>query len=852
MTFWHEIETFGDRIALLDGAGTTLSYADLAGAADALTPDRSRRHLVLLPMANRIAAITAYVAALRAGWPVIIINDGDETAAARMLEVFRPGLRWIEGSGFVATGLDDPTADLHADLAVLLSTSGTTGSTKLVRLSATAVDANARSIGEYLGLTPDERAITTLPPSYSYGLSVLNSHLATGASLVLFDGSVIEEGFRATIDTTGATSFAGVPYTYELLERTGFFKALPTSLRMMTQAGGRMPADRIERVAALAQAAGKRLFIMYGQTEATARMSYLPPERLPELSGCIGYAIPRGQFTLVDPETGAPDAQSGELVYSGPNVMMGYAEQAADLARGPEVERLHTGDLAEQVEPGLFRIVGRKSRFIKMFGLRLSLDEVEKEAARHGQTIVATGSDELLVLACEQGAAEPSILSLIAARYELPEAQIAFWAYDQLPRLASGKVDYRTITSEATPTPLQAPLAEGGDALEAIRAIFRRSFPARQISDDDSFLSLDGDSLTYINFVLGVETLLGPLPEGWETMSLRQLAALAPTGGKRASFVTIEPNVFVRAAAPLMVVANHAHFTALSGGAVLLMMVAGQNFGKFGLGELGQGRAGKVLRTFAISVLIPYWLILVGYQVLRRDVSLPDVFLVNNFLGMRHIEPFETWFIQALFHAVLLMAALSLIPAVRTGLREKPERTVLGILFAGAAVGLIQRLFLMDILDNWGRETSYVFWLFALGLCVGTVTSRAGKLTVLAVTVVMAFSLYSSDTSRLISVIAGMALLLSHYRVPVPRLLIPVLTIIGSSSMFIYMMHSRAPVNGPTAHWNIDIIRVVIGVVLGIVTYLIYDWVAMRIRRFLARAKPDAAAGGIPVAGRVL
>ncbi|WP_051003736.1 AMP-binding protein [Sphingobium sp. SYK-6] len=837
MHFWDQLDLFGDRTALIDSNGREWSYREIIEAADSMMEGWTGRHLLLLEMANRSDAIIAYIAALRAGWPVLIVSEADEAAATRMVEVFRPAVRWRAKDGFVATEVNGPTTDLHPDLAVLLSTSGTTGSTKLVRLSACAVDANARSIGDYLGLSPDERAITTLPPSYSYGLSVLNSHLAAGATLVLNDASVIEASFRDLVDRHSATSFAGVPYTYELLERSGFLNALPASIRTMTQAGGRMPTDRVERVAVLARAHGARLFVMYGQTEATARMAWLPPERLPELAGCIGQAIPGGRFDLVDPETGAPTEGAGELLYSGPNVMMGYGEETGDLARGQELESLRTGDLAEEVEPGIFRITGRKNRFIKMFGLRLSLDEIEREAARLGYPIAATGTDEILVLASEHPMPDNRLISRIAERYHLPEAQMVHFPYERLPRLASGKVDYRTLTQAAKRSASASEAGAQSDPLDAVRAVFRRSFPTRTIADDDSFLSLEGDSLTYINFVLGLEALLGPLPQDWQMLTVAQLATLAQPGLQPETIVTVEPNVFVRAAAPIMVVCSHAGIDALSGGAALLMIAAGQSFGKFGYGDLAAGRPGKVLRSFLLSVLIPYWLILIGYQATRGGLNLPDILLINNFVPQRGPKPFETWFVQALFQAILLVIALSLIPSVRNLLRQRPSSATLALLVFAAIIGLVHRFFLMDVLSNHGEEMTYVFWLFALGLAAQFVETPRARLTALALACIMAVAIYGDDRSRMVSVGLGAIFLLWNRRIPVPRLLLPVLTLIGSASLFIYMMHGRAPVHSMTADWPIDIIRIGSGVLLGVAAYLAYDWVALRVRRILSERR---------------
>ena len=186
--------------------------------------------------------------------------------------------------------------------------------------------ANARSIADYLDLRASDVAITSLPLHYCYGLSVLHSHLLVGASVVLTDLSVADACFWDLAGRTGVTGLAGVPHTYALLDAVHFGPALPElpALRYLTQAGGRMAPDRVREYAGLARERGVDLFVMYGQTEATARMAYLPPELALDHADTIGRPVPGGSFRLA-PVPDAP-AGCGELVYSGPNVMMGYAE----------------------------------------------------------------------------------------------------------------------------------------------------------------------------------------------------------------------------------------------------------------------------------------------------------------------------------------------------------------------------------------------------------------------------------------------------------------------------------------------------------------------------------------------
>ncbi len=274
--------------------------------------------------------------------------------------------------------------EVHPDLALLLSTSGSTGSPKLVRISRRNLLANAGAIVDYLGLSETDRAITSLPLHYCYGLSVLHSHLLAGASVVLTDASVVDPCFADALRNHGVTSLAGVPHTFEMLEHAGADRVGVPSLRLLTQAGGRMAPDAVTRWTARAETWGARFYVMYGQTEATARMAFLPPELAVRRPAAIGRAIPGGELRL-EPVDGQPD-DVGELVYRGPNVMMGYAERPDDLAEGALLDELRTGDLARfHADDGVFEIVGRRSRFVKPFGLRIDLDLIE-QAVRDAAT----------------------------------------------------------------------------------------------------------------------------------------------------------------------------------------------------------------------------------------------------------------------------------------------------------------------------------------------------------------------------------------------------------------------------------------------------------------------------------
>jgi acyl-CoA synthetase (AMP-forming)/AMP-acid ligase II len=429
-----------DNVALIDaGAGTTLAHRQLAERVQAIAePLRADdRELVFVRARIDTASVVNYLAAHEAGQPVLLLDDGiSDELMDELVERYRP--RFVMGPAGVEIR-ESAANPLHPDLRVLLSTSGTTGSPKLVRLSESNVEANARSIAEYLELGPEERAIASLPFHYSYGLSVLNSHLLAEGSIVIPPEGLIRPSFWEAFAEHRCTSFAGVPYSYELLRRVGWEKRELPALRTMTQAGGRLAPERVSAMAEKLAARGARFVVMYGQTEATARISWVPPERLEEKLGSIGIPIPRGSLEV--------DAD-GQLVYEGPNVMMGYAEERADLALGDvQHGRLETGDLGHADDDGFFYVTGRLKRFAKIFGLRVNLDDIER--ALHATVpAAAVGRDEAsITVFIEDGHDQDpeQVRRRLAERFKLNPRAFDVRVLTRLPTTTSGKIDYAAL-----------------------------------------------------------------------------------------------------------------------------------------------------------------------------------------------------------------------------------------------------------------------------------------------------------------------------------------------------------------------------------------------------------------------
>ena len=445
--------------AVVTDDGRVVSYAELKRMTDEWAAKVPSRSLVFLLVSNNLDSLVAYVACLNHGIvPLMLDAKIDGQLLQRFIEVYRPDFIWSPGEGGYILEERQRTEDkgqrvLYDGLALLLTTSGSTGSPKLVRQSYANIKANTQSIVEYLKLDSTERPITTLPMNYTYGLSIINSHLAVGATILLTEKSIMQREFWTFFTEQGATSFGGVPYTYEMLDKLMFFRRKLPSLRTMTQAGGKILPALHQKFAEYAQREGKNFVVMYGQCEATARMSYLPPERALDKIGSMGVAIPGGKFTLIDvdgKEITEPEI-TGELVYDGANVTLGYAECAEDLARGDErYGRLVTGDMAKRDNEGFYYIVGRKKRFLKIFGNRVNLDETERliKGAFPDIDCACGGVDDkmkIYVVDCSSDNKLDAIQDFVVEKTHLNFAAFEIFSVGSIPKNASGKTLYSEL-----------------------------------------------------------------------------------------------------------------------------------------------------------------------------------------------------------------------------------------------------------------------------------------------------------------------------------------------------------------------------------------------------------------------
>ncbi len=443
--------TPNDAPALCDDAGgDRLTYGalrrEIQETAAALNP--ARRALVLCAAPRSCAGAVAYLGAAQAGHAVFLIDPAAPDLSALVRDyrpewIFAPPSNAFEGyarkeSPLAALALferrsreDEP---LHPDLYLLLSTSGSTGGPKSVRLSYRNLAHNTKAIVETLGLTGEGVALGHLPLAYSFGLSVLHAQLAVGGRCVLTERGLMEGAFWDLARERKATLFPGVPYHYEMLARLGLERLKVPDLKVFLQAGGGMSEALTRRMLKeTGEREGGQLFIMYGQTEAAPRMACLPLHERPEKLGSAGRALPEGRFSI----------EGGAIIYEGPNVMMGRAESRADLSRGDETGgRLETGDLGRLDAEGYLTVTGRAGRFAKLYGQRIALDELERLAAPLAFAVAVEGAEKIVLFTT--GPAR-EIAALLAARTALPPAWIEVRSVDQIPLKPNGKVDYQAL-----------------------------------------------------------------------------------------------------------------------------------------------------------------------------------------------------------------------------------------------------------------------------------------------------------------------------------------------------------------------------------------------------------------------
>ncbi|MBK8946925.1 MAG: AMP-binding protein [Ignavibacteriae bacterium] len=466
--FWQELSKFGQNTAFIDSENSnSVTYLQLEHDIENFLNRFSMQNVIcLILIKNNYPLIVSYLSLLNSSNTIMLLNENtNEDFLKNILLNYNPEVvisqTILNFKNYINEEILFPFGNIFvykksghyknisSNTKLMLSTSGSTGSSKFVRLSSKNIDSNAASIANYLRIDPSERAITSLPINYSFGLSIINSHLLSGASIVLTDESLIQKKFWNIFKKFNCTTFSGVPYSFQILQRIKLAEMQLPSLKYFTQAGGHLVSTTKEYFLMLAKKRNYEFVVMYGQTEATARISYVPFYALEYNIDSIGVAIPNGKLTVIDSVESNEGMFVGELVYEGPNVMLGYAEQREDIFKEDELGgKLFTGDMGYMNENGYYFVTGRKKRFIKLFGNRINLDDIERYAENSFKVNCAvTGNDEKLQILLENSTESDTkwIKENLSKMFSIHHSAIKIKSVDMIPVSSNSKKNYQEI-----------------------------------------------------------------------------------------------------------------------------------------------------------------------------------------------------------------------------------------------------------------------------------------------------------------------------------------------------------------------------------------------------------------------
>jgi len=395
---FNSLAKFKKRTALVS-ENNSISYQDLIKKSDKIKKTIKGKTVCLMIAQNNQNFIISYVAFLRKKKVITILIDetfGQEFIQ-NLLKIYKPNYVLSPSKYFNLFSKEnsifnlgdysifETSSKIHNKLNfknyLLLSTSGTTQSPKFVRLSSLNLENNVKKIQKYLNIKSNQTTITTMPIGYSYGLSILNTHLSAGAKIFINNRSIFEKEFWNNIKKQKINSFGGVPEFYDYLKKIDFKKRVSKSIKYLTQAGGKLSTDSLKYFGKVCEKNKIKFYIMYGQTEASPRMTYLDWKSFFKKIGSVGKPLKGYKVALQDirgKKITTPE-KKGEIVFSGKNVCLGYATSFLDLQKGDENKGiLKTGDLGKFDKSNHLFVLQRKDKYIKFFGKRCNLTDVEK------------------------------------------------------------------------------------------------------------------------------------------------------------------------------------------------------------------------------------------------------------------------------------------------------------------------------------------------------------------------------------------------------------------------------------------------------------------------------------------
>ena len=434
------IDKITDKAAIKDDAGNTLTYRQLDEYSKEIKRKIGSRNLVIVVCDNSIQTFAFYYALMDSdNIPFLLDSMNNKDFIEKYMELYRPSYVWDDRYELIKTSFE--RYNVNSELAIILTTSGSTGNPKTVRLTKENLYENADAALDALKLAELDKHILSLSMSYSYGLLICNMSLRSYGTLYTTDKRIFSAEYGNFLRDEGITILHGVPYIYEMLDRIGFIDSLPETIRMITMGGGRAQEALHNKLNRISTERGLKIFALYGQTEGTCMLTKLLDDSVINEPGCIGVPC-RGMKAYV--------ANDSELVFEGTSVSLGYAYSWKDLDKTDENNGvLYTGDLAEIDERGQIYLIGRRKRFLKLLGSRVNLDDIERFIENeYSISCACAGSDDLIIIYLIKGDVKfphEKFKKEINKRFGISISLISIKEIDEFPRNPYGKIDYKML-----------------------------------------------------------------------------------------------------------------------------------------------------------------------------------------------------------------------------------------------------------------------------------------------------------------------------------------------------------------------------------------------------------------------
>jgi acyl-CoA ligase (AMP-forming) (exosortase A-associated) len=729
-----------------------------------------------------------------------------------------------------------PSAADPGELAAILYTSGSTGRPKGVMLSHTNLWLGAQSVAGYLGLQPDDRTLAVLPLSFDYGQNQLLSSWYAGASVVPLDYLTAVD-VRTAIERHGITTLAAVPPLWVQLAELDWPPDIAGNLRRLTNSGGALTPDLVRRLRTIFPQAS--LFAMYGLTEAF-RSTYLDPALIDSRPTSMGKAIPFAEVLVVGDGGGiTADGEEGELVHCGPLVAQGYwqdPQRTAERFRPAPPQSSYggsaawSGDRVWRDADGFLYFVGRRDAMIKSSGNRISPQEIEDEALATGLVAEAAalgipderlGHAVHLVVRALPGvrgveAELPRILAQRLPGFMKPKA--IHWR-SVMPVGPNGKIDRQRLVEECRGAPAEAPAdlrAPAPSPAGELRVKLAEIMGVATIRDEDTFVSLGGDSLNYVQASILFDAMPGDIPEDWEQLPFAKLeahlsagvvasgsaaetgAGVQRSGSPSGHAVTrLEPSVILRAIAIMLIVLNHTldgrGVEVFAGATGVLLLIVGMNFARFQLSQLEIGGSRKVIGNTLRKAVLPYFAVLTFYFIKLRHVYWPEYLLYSNFTrgvfweGERRLKTF--WFLEVYISFILLLALLYFLPSARAFSRRQPKALPMGLFILSLMMAEVARPY-----SQAGVFYEYTLFsalpLLMFGWMIDKLKSPGEKYLLLLAGFLTALVLpLRGEMLTLPLLAAAVPTLMFVRRIPVASGLARPLSLVAGASFYIYLLH---------------------------------------------------------------